>query len=225
MYFDFLHPPNTLTTTLNDHRETLETLHERGVITPAQMNVLFPPFGVSSSSNYDLSLLFILLQNICGINPPASTGSWDENPPTDDTSPEADLVRIEFYRNEVFNNHDTGVSEDDFDTYWDAISGALERVHRHLREPLPTGEIEGLKTTPFGEDYYKINAKLVKLEEEQKRMTRYLKLIFWSLILVLIVVTLSMLYFFVFDKETVSAKHRQPGFCWKSERNNWLPHL
>ncbi|XP_028407716.1 uncharacterized protein LOC114530306 [Dendronephthya gigantea] len=68
-YFDSIHPPATLTTTLNDHRGTLETLLESGVITPAQMKVLFPPVEISSSSEYDVPLLVILLRNICGLYP------------------------------------------------------------------------------------------------------------------------------------------------------------
>ncbi|XP_028391760.1 uncharacterized protein LOC114516467 isoform X2 [Dendronephthya gigantea] len=154
-YFNSLHPPATLTATLNDHRETLETLHRMGVITHAQMHVLFPTDEMpeTTSNNYDISLLFILLRNICGMTVPASTGSWDENPPADDTSPEADLVRIKYYRNLVYGHHRcTEVTGEDFNDYWNEISCALNRLNGLDKDLHDT--FETLKTGPVDENRF-----------------------------------------------------------------------
>ena len=121
-YFDSIHPPETLTNVLYAN---YDTLHRN--IPLDQMRTLFPPTGAlpampstSTSNDYDITLLFSLLRNICGLHPPASIHggrSWDENPPLDDESPEADLARVECYRKTVYADIESAdVSDDDFVT-------------------------------------------------------------------------------------------------------------
>ena len=93
--FDSTCPPETLTDVLYANYDTLRRnnrCHE--------MEKLFPPTGVlpampSTSKDYDITLLFSLLRNIYGLNPP-----WNE-PSPDDISEAADLIRIKNYRNEL----------------------------------------------------------------------------------------------------------------------------
>ena len=83
----------------------------------------------TTSSDYDITLLSILIRNICGLRAPVSTRSWDVKPPSTDPSREADLVRIKLYRNKVYAHiHRTDVSDADFDIYWSEISGVLQRL-------------------------------------------------------------------------------------------------
>jgi hypothetical protein len=90
-YLDSKHSPANLPAVLNANRAILNTLRTNRVINPEQMNLLFPPPGMppTTSSDYDISLLFILIRNICGLRAPVTTGSWDANPPSSDRSPEA----------------------------------------------------------------------------------------------------------------------------------------
>ena len=133
-HFDSIHPPETLTNVLYANYHIL-----RRNIPRHQMRTLFPPTGVlpampstSTSKDYDITLLFSLLRNICGLHSPASIHggtSWDENPPLDNESPEADLARIKFYRNEAYAHiRSTDVSDGDFVIYWNEISRPLIRL-------------------------------------------------------------------------------------------------
>ena len=74
-YFDSKVPPATSTTVLTNHKTNLNDLHtKKRVITDKQINLLFSPAGMlpTTSKNYDITLLFVLIRNICGVTPPAS---------------------------------------------------------------------------------------------------------------------------------------------------------
>ena len=147
--FDSIHPPATLTATLcsNPTYTSLQKLHvKKKIINHAQMDTLFPPtpLAPSTSKDYDITLLFILLRNVCGLHPPASTGLWDKLPPSTDHSREADLARIKYYRNVIYG-HITTTAVDDahFQSYWNDISAAL------IRQGVKANEINDLKTGPL----------------------------------------------------------------------------
>ena len=151
-YFDSKCPPATLTAILTNHKTKLNYLHtNKGVITDKQMNLLFPPAGMSQSKskNYDITLLFVLIRTICGLTPPASTG-WNKKPLSSDTSEAADLIRIKLYRNQISHIASTEVSHRDFISYWNEISEALVRLSRGVNAE----DIVKLMASPIDEDYY-----------------------------------------------------------------------
>ena len=106
---------------------TLQSLRRKRVLNPMQWGKLFPAVASSvSSANFEFTLLMVLLRNICGLSPPVSTGSWDKLPPDSDNSTEANIVRIKWYRNDVYG-HATKASVDDatFNVLWQKISSAV----------------------------------------------------------------------------------------------------
>ncbi|XP_068732099.1 uncharacterized protein [Montipora capricornis] len=128
--FDRIHPSATLCHVLSNHSaaySTLQSLRRKGVLNATQWGKLYPTVSSSvSSATFDITLLLVLLRNICGLSPPASTGSWDELPPSHDNSPEANIARIKFYRNDVYA-HASHFCVDDatFNTLWQDISNAV----------------------------------------------------------------------------------------------------
>lgn len=122
--FDGFRPPTSLATVLSAHRQTLEHLRRINVLNRSQWEQLFPPNGGRpDSSTFDISLLFILLTNICDLSPP-QTG-WHNKPPSSDTSREANIVRIKYYRNLISHPTTTEVSTRNFELYWQEIADAL----------------------------------------------------------------------------------------------------
>lgn len=81
-----------------------------------------------SSADFDISLLVVLLRNVCGLSPPATTG-WNNPPLPTDMTEEADIVRIRILRNEVYA-HTNVASVDDltFSKYWVSIKEPLIRL-------------------------------------------------------------------------------------------------
>ena len=149
--FDSMHPPANLDVVLSSPsvRPTLQSLRNRHVLSSLQWEKLFPIFASNvSSANFDVSLLMILLRNICGLSPPTSTGNWDKLPPDSDDSTEANIVRIKFYRNDVYV-YASEVSLDDptFNKLWQKISSAiLELAPGTNKETMYEPAIKKLKT-------------------------------------------------------------------------------
>ena len=125
--FDAIHPPGRLPTVLGRHpvHAKLTFLKDKRVLNETQWEKLYPvtPSSVSSVG-FDITLLMVLLRNICGLAPP-STG-WDSLPPSTDLSKQANIARLKYYRNTVYG-HASQASVDDvaFNNYWLDISNAI----------------------------------------------------------------------------------------------------
>ena len=121
--FDRICPPENLHAVLTNpiNRAKLQTLRKKRVLSTSQWGKLYSVVKLSvSSGNFDSSLLLLLLRNIFGLTLPAS--GCNNLPPGSDTSPEADITRIKFFRDRVFS-HAANASVDDptFSLYWNNI--------------------------------------------------------------------------------------------------------
>ena len=128
--FETQRPPGNLDTVLSSPpvHAVLQSFRKKRILNPLQWGKLYPVIKSSvSSKNFDITLLIILLRNICGLLPPAT--GWNALPPVADTTLEADIVRIKCYRNTVYG-HASEASVDDatFNQYWKDIQDALVRL-------------------------------------------------------------------------------------------------
>ena len=161
--FDGYHPPARLSAGLNAHSFTLNSLLGKKVLRAAQWDKLFPPDGAApDSQTFDITLLFLLLTNICGLSPPRS--GWHSKPSPGDNSLEANLARVKFFRNELYGHvTSTGIDTPTFSSLWLEISAALVALG------LDQKEIDKLKEEKCGaEDYLDVLVKWVQSEEEIK---------------------------------------------------------
>ncbi|CAB4015087.1 E3 ubiquitin- ligase DZIP3 [Paramuricea clavata] len=139
--FDFMYPPPTLTAVLNTNKAILQKLRYK-VINTSQWKLLYPSSGLPDSQNFDVTLLTVLLRNICGLTRPAS--GWDALPPDSDTSVAANIARIKFYRNQVHAHiTTTEVADNEFENLWLKISKAL------IGLGIPKSELDELKDAPL----------------------------------------------------------------------------
>ena len=124
-WFNTFHPPSKLAAGLSSHFTTLHTLFKKKVLRLAQWDQLFPPSGdPPDSKEFDITLLFLLLTNMCGLTPPSS--GWHAMPPISDTSFEANLARMKFFRNKLYGHvSTTGVEMSVFLSLWRDISAVL----------------------------------------------------------------------------------------------------
>ena len=139
--FDSIHPPSNLAAVLNVNKPKLTALRHR-VINASQWKLLYPTSSLPDSQNFDVTLLTILLRNICGLSSPAS--GWDALPPTSDTSDSANIARIKYYRNKAHAHiTKTELSDSEFENLWQEISKAL------IGLGIPNSELEELKEAPL----------------------------------------------------------------------------
>ena len=146
--FDGHHPPANLAADLNTSKTILSNLLKKKILHKPQWEKLFPPGGVAPDSNtFDITLLFLLLTNICGLTPPPS--GWHSKPPASDTSHEANLARVKFYRNVLYGHvTTTGVDIPTFSALWTEISGVLVSLG------LDQADVDRLKAEKGGEEDY-----------------------------------------------------------------------
>ena len=128
--FDRVRPPGSLHSVLADPQihARFKSLQKKRVLNTQQWRKLYPVIKSSvSSRDFDSTLLVILLRNICGLVPPAT--GWSNCPLVRDTTPAADIARIQFYRNTVYS-HASNASVDDaaFSSYWKEIKDTLVRL-------------------------------------------------------------------------------------------------
>ena len=161
--FDSHHPPANLAANLSSRHihPILTRLRHRNILNGSQWDKLFPPpgGGPPNSINFDITLLFLLLRNICGLSPPRS--GWDKMPPVSDTSREANLARMKYYRNEFYGHvTTTGIQTPVFDVKWQEMSSVLVSLG------LSQSEVDRLKREPCGEDYVSAVTEWMKNDEE-----------------------------------------------------------
>ena len=162
--FDYYHPSAHLAANLSSKRihSILTKLRHRNILNGSQWDKLFPPpgGGTPDSINFDITLLFLLLTNICGLSPPPS-GSWHKMPPVSDTSFEANLARMKYYRNVLYGHViTTGIPTPVFDVKWQEVSSVLVSLG------LSQSEVDRLKREPCGEDYVSAVTEWMKNDEE-----------------------------------------------------------
>ena len=161
--FDRYHPPANLLADLNANYHTLNNLLKRRVLHKPQWDLLFPPGGATPDSNtFDITLLFLLLTNICGLAPPPS--GWRTKPLPSDTSVQANLARIRFFRNELYGHvTTTGIDAPTFSALWLELSAVLVALG------LPQAEIDRLKAEHCGEeDFLDVLFEWAEREEDFK---------------------------------------------------------
>ena len=167
--FDKIHPPATLHTVLGStsvHFATLQSLYKgkKKVLNPTQWGTLYPTHLPVASAAFDITLLTVLLRNICGLSPPAT--GWDRLPPAANISITDDIARVKYYRNTVYGHaSQASVDESIFSVYWQEIREALVRLRgSHLR-----AEIDNLKhdcMDPDIEEHYRELMKQWKKDDD-----------------------------------------------------------
>ena len=128
--FDKRRPTGDLNAVLSSPpvHAVLQSLRKKRILSPFLWRKLYPAIkSTASSKDFDIPLLMVLLRNICGLARPAT--GWDTLPPAADTTLEAEIVRINCFRDKVYG-HASEASVDDptFNQYWQDIQDALVRL-------------------------------------------------------------------------------------------------
>ena len=168
--FDKIHPPAGLHGVLTSPpvHSTLQSLRKKRILNATQWGKLYPAIHSSvSSANFDITLLILLLRNICGLTPPAT--GWDSLPPAADMSPEANIARIKYYRNDVYG-HATKASVDDptFNILWQDISNALVGLGG-VSYGAPINKLKTDSMDPDIEEHYQELLKEWKKDDESTK--------------------------------------------------------
>ena len=134
------------------------------MLNPTQWGKLYPTHAPVSSAAFDITLLTVLLRNICGLGPPAN--GWDRLPLAANIGIADDIARVKYYRNTVYG-HASQASVDDrsFSTYWQEIREALVRLGgAHFRAEIDNLEHDCMD--PDIEEHYRELMKQWKKDDD-----------------------------------------------------------
>ena len=126
-FLDSVYPePTLLANELKKNRTKFQTLKSKGVIFKEQWEMLFPTSGLPDSKEFDITLLHLLIRELCCLKAPRT--GWHKMPADDDQSLEANIARIKFFRNELCHSVSTGIPNDEFEDKWNTITLSLEAI-------------------------------------------------------------------------------------------------
>ncbi|CAH3145903.1 unnamed protein product, partial [Pocillopora meandrina] len=167
--FDKIHPLATLHTVLGRtsvHYATLQSLYKgrKKVLNPTQWGKLYPTHKAVTSKDFDITLLTVLLRNICSLRTP--TKGWDELPLATDIRTEDDIARVKYYRNTVYGHApQASVDDSSFSAYWQEIREALVRLGgTHFRAKIDNLEHDCMD--PVIEEHYRELMKQWKKDDD-----------------------------------------------------------
>ena len=124
---DSVYPePKLLAKELNKNFVKFQNLKSKRVISDHQWQNLFPPSGLPNSKQFDITLLHLLIREICYL--PAPLTGWHKMPADDDQSLEANIARIKCFRNELCHSVSTGIPNEEFEDKWNTLASSLEAI-------------------------------------------------------------------------------------------------
>ena len=134
------------------------------MLNPTQWGRLYPANYPVSSAAFDITLLTVLLRNICGLSPPAT--GWDHLPPASNISIADDIARVKYYRNIVYGQaSQASVDDISFSAYWQEIREAFVRLGgTHFRSAIDNLKHECMD--PDIEEHYRELMKQWKKDDD-----------------------------------------------------------
>ena len=126
-FLDSVYPePTLLANELKKNRTKFQTLKSKGVIFKEQWEMLFPTSGLPDSKEFDITLLHLLIRELCCLKAPRT--GWHKMPADDDQSLEANIARIKCFRNELCHSKSTSIPNEEFEDKWSTIASSLEAI-------------------------------------------------------------------------------------------------
>ena len=126
-FLDAVYPePKLLAKELKKNSVKFQNLKSKRVIFDHQWETLFPTSGLPDSKKFDITLLHLLIREICYL--PAPLTGWHKMPADDDQSLEANIARIKCFRNELCHSVSTGIPNEEFEDKWNTITSSLEAI-------------------------------------------------------------------------------------------------
>ena len=124
---DSVYPePKLLAKELKKNFVKFQNLKSKRVISDHQWEKLFPPSGLPDSKKFDITLLHLLIREVCYL--PAPLTGWHKMPADDDQSLEANIARIKCFRNELCHSVSTSIPNEEFEDKWNTIASSLEAI-------------------------------------------------------------------------------------------------
>ena len=168
-FLDSVYPePTLLAKELKKNARKFRNLKSKRVIFDHQWEKLFPPSGLPDSNKFDITLLHLLIREICYLPEPLT--GWHKMPANHDQSLEANITRIKYFRNEQCHGASTSIPNEEFEDKWNTIASSLEAIEISVHRKNIRSSIQDLKDDSIDHETRK------RVEEEVEKWRQFQEL-------------------------------------------------
>lgn len=106
-------------------------LNGKNKLASMQLTICYlPPPAIPDYSNFDVTLLYTLIRNLCPSLEP--TKGWGKDPVDADIQIGDDIERLRIFRNNNVHNSSSEISDIDFEIIWKKLKTVLQRIKNHM---------------------------------------------------------------------------------------------
>ena len=168
-FLDSVYPePTLLAKELKKNARKFRNLKSKCVIFDHQWEKLFPPSDLPDSNKFDITLLHLLIREICYLPEPLT--GWHKMPANHDQSLEANITRIKYFRNEQCHGASTSIPNEEFEDKWNTIASSLEAIEISVHRKNIRSSIQDLKDDSIDHETRK------RVEEEVEKWRQFQEL-------------------------------------------------
>lgn len=115
----------------NKIQHSCSLLIGKNKLSSTQMMICFlSPPAIPTYHNFDVTLLYKLIRNLCPSLEP--TKGWGKDPMDADTQIGDDIERLRLFRNNNVHNGSSEISDIDFEKIWKKLKSVLQRIQNHM---------------------------------------------------------------------------------------------
>ncbi|XP_053394433.1 uncharacterized protein LOC123524892 [Mercenaria mercenaria] len=156
-----------LTVHLTNNHTTILQLKKKRIINQKQYDTLFSAPVLPkplTSADLDITMLTCLLQHTCGLLKSTPNSVWFSTPAQNDTSLEAEIVRMRHFRNELAHKKSIPLLQQYFSAMWSEIETVLLRLNGSTTNSISNlqATINAFKTGTVDEESQERNDQLLE---------------------------------------------------------------
>lgn len=138
---------------LDNHIKPMDLYSEINCSTLISVNKLGPdqkkicyvtPPRIPDYSKFDVSLLYILIRNLCPSLKP--TGMWGMEPAASHTQLGDDIERLRVFRNEFAHANSAEISDGEFNKHWTDLQNVVNRIQSNKKAGCKTDYRQSFKS-------------------------------------------------------------------------------
>lgn len=109
-----------------------QRINGKGYLRKEQLNICFiPPPGEPDYNNFDVTLLYTLIRNLCSTSLSPTQG-WGKVPDSSHTQIGDDIERLRLMRNKFAHANSAGIPDAEFQVLWNDLKSVIQRIQKFM---------------------------------------------------------------------------------------------
>lgn len=109
-----------------------QRINGKGYLRKEQLNICFiPPPGEPDYNNFDVTLLYTLIRNLCSTSLKPTQG-WGKVPDSSHTQIGDDIERLRLMQNKFGHANSAGIPDAEFQALWNDLKSVIQRIQTFM---------------------------------------------------------------------------------------------